>query len=666
MPDPILPKRFRFVRQLGEGGMGVVYEVLDEERQARVAVKTIRNLTAESISRFKREFRALADVHHPNVISLGELFSEGSDWFFSMELVEGDDFLSYVRPAEARWRAVAALSAATVTDDGRMAVAPTARFSSTPDAAVRFDEARLRSALQQLAGALAAIHAAGVVHRDIKPSNIRVTAGRLVLLDFGLAIDQAKDRSTVMNICGTPAYMAPEQAVSGPVGPEADWYSAGALLYEALTGEVPFEGAPLEVLTKKQSHTPAPPRALVPDVPIDLDALCVALLHFDPKARPTAETVQRALGASETAPHTSRSSLVDQSLFVGRVKELDDLRSAFRDTRGGTSVSVLVEGESGMGKSCLVRRFVTTLSAEEPELVVLAGRCYEREAVPYKALDGVVDALTHVLVREGDSLAKQILPTRPAPLAQLFPVLRRVAAVANATRGPAIVADPVELRSRAFAGLRELLTRLASERPCLVVIDDLQWADADSLALLTEVMRPPDEPPLLFVATVRVAHPDDDGAAAHKLAELRDFIGSALAGRARVIEMDRMPEEDARALTARLLERAPSVGHSADAIAQEAGGHPLFIDALVRHSAVAGSTSSNVRLEDALWARVASLAESPRRVMQILGCADHAGGSSGRRRRRSRRARTSRVPAPGGAPRQHHRRARDRHDRAVP
>ena len=87
--DVSLPKRFRVVRQLGEGGMGIVYEAFDEERGARVALKTVRDLNAESLARFKREFRALADVHHPNVVTLGELFSEGRDWFFSMELVEG-------------------------------------------------------------------------------------------------------------------------------------------------------------------------------------------------------------------------------------------------------------------------------------------------------------------------------------------------------------------------------------------------------------------------------------------------------------------------------------------------------------------------------------------------------------------------------------------------
>ena len=94
-----LPKRFRLLRPLGQGGMGVVYEALDQERGARVAVKTIRDASPAALARFKREFRAVADVQHPNLVSLGELVSEGDRWFFTMELVEGDDFLEYVRPA---------------------------------------------------------------------------------------------------------------------------------------------------------------------------------------------------------------------------------------------------------------------------------------------------------------------------------------------------------------------------------------------------------------------------------------------------------------------------------------------------------------------------------------------------------------------------------------
>jgi tetratricopeptide (TPR) repeat protein len=550
-----------------------------------------------------------------------------------MELIEGEDFLEHVRPTGLRRPAVKDPPAApSASNEVAVAVAPTLRVSPLDAPASTLDEGRLRAALLQLGGAIAALHAAGVVHRDIKPSNIRVTsAGRLVLLDFGLAIDATKDRSMTMSVYGTPAYMAPEQAMSGDVGPEADWYSVGVLLYEALTGVLPFDGSPLEIMMRKQSHTPAPPRTLVPELPVYLDALCVGLLQFDPKQRPTAASVLRSLGATETTASASRASTADQAPFVGREAELDALRAAFRDSRGAESVSVLVKGESGVGKSCLVRRFVTTLSLEEPELVVLAGRCYEREAVPYKALDGVVDALARVLAHEGGALAERILPRRPESLAQVFPVLRRVDVFANATRGPAAVADPVELRSRAFAAMREMLGRLAAARPCVVVIDDLQWADADSLALLAEIMRPPEEPAFLFVATVR-AVPPDASTATLKILDLLRFIGVALAGRARSIVMDRMPEQDARVLITRLLERNVAGARSAfglpagqaaaaaltETIAREAAGHPLFIDALVRHSALASEAFASSRLEDALWSHVASLAPGPRRVMQIL------------------------------------------------
>ena len=133
-------------------------------------------------------------------------------------------------------------------------------------------------------------------------------------------------------------------------------------------------------------------------------------------------------------------------------------------------------------------------------------------------------------------------------------------------------------------------------------------------------MRPPEEPQLLLVATVRAAPPNETSATLQAPGLHR--IRAALAGRARSIMMVRMPDEDAKTLTARLLEReAPGAARFADAIVREAAGHPLFIDALVRHSAVAGAATASMRLEDALWARVASLAPGPRQAMQMLAVA---------------------------------------------
>ena len=386
VPDDFAPQRFRLLRRLGEGGMGVVYEALDTERGARVALKTVRKLTAESLARFKREFRAVQDVHHPNLATFGELVSEGDRWFFTMELVEGKDFLQYVAregpafygdmPESPEPASTRALGYASTK---RIAIGPLERRP-------RFDEERLRAALAQLAQGLNALHDAGLVHRDIKASNIRVSLeGRVVLLDFGLVVAASTDGDTTeTNVVGTPEYMAPEQAASKPIGPAADWYSVGVLLHLVLTGTVPFAGAPLDVLLRKQQVEPPPPSKLADDIPRDLDELCTALLRFDPDARPTGPQILRALDVPETKLGRSHSQTANVP-FVGRAPELEALAAAYRDSRAH-AVSVLVRGESGVGKSQLVKRFVETLALEERELVVLAGRCYERETVPYKAL----------------------------------------------------------------------------------------------------------------------------------------------------------------------------------------------------------------------------------------------------------------------------------------
>jgi serine/threonine protein kinase len=609
------PKRFRIVRPLGEGGMGIVYEAFDEERGARVALKTVRNLTPDSLARFKREFRALADLHHPNLVSLGELVSEGDRWFFTMELVEGVDLLSYVRP-DAQATALEALTATVSMAGGEVALAPTAPFRRVqPDGAKAFDEQRLRSALAQLASALTAVHGAGMVHRDIKPANVRVTPqGRVVLLDFGLVADgSGRDihrPSTDLHMAGTPAYMAPEQATSRTPGPEADWYAVGVILFEALTGALPFDGSPLDMMMKKQVAEPPPPSAHVAGLPEELDVLCRALLRHDPGARPSGSKVLRVLGVAAGTTTHSHSSLTHAPPFVGRATEVAALEEAYAATRGGRAVTVLVEGESGVGKSCLVRHFVEALAAQSPDAAVLVGRCYEREAVPYKALDGVVDALARLLARATEAEAARVLPLRPAALVQVFPVLRRVGVFARATRDGAQALDPFEIRSRAFAALRAMLVRLADERPLIVVIDDLQWADADSFALLSEVLRPPEAPALLLVATQRPRAGDVQHDAAH-----------SLPGDVRTLPLLPLSDAEAQDLAAHLLARAELArGRSADDIAREAGGHPLFIDALVRHAAVVGENKAT-RLDDALWSRVAALEPSERAVVELLAVA---------------------------------------------
>src|SRR5262249_20051930 len=154
-----------------------------------------------------QEFRALADLNHPNLVRLGELFEDAGNWFFTMELIEGTDLLGWVRPGSP---ALPVASLAPSEDTLR-----TERFTATVTPAMMrdllFDEQRLRDSFRQLAVGLAALHEAGKVHRDVKPSNVLVTSeGRVVLLDFGLATEIAPaDRNSEVTVVGTAAYMAP-------------------------------------------------------------------------------------------------------------------------------------------------------------------------------------------------------------------------------------------------------------------------------------------------------------------------------------------------------------------------------------------------------------------------------------------------------------------------
>ncbi|MCA9679352.1 MAG: serine/threonine protein kinase, partial [Myxococcales bacterium] len=286
--------RLRVVRLLGEGGMGRVYEAFDRDLRLPVAIKMMRNPTPEGLLRLKTEFRALKDLSHPNLVKLGELFLDREHCFFSMELVDGVDFLDhvFVRASPRRRRG------GTTVSGSRPVVPPLEDDvwdADTMRLEVLYDEARLRAAIRQVAEGLDALHRAGKVHRDLKPGNVLITAdGRAVVLDLGLTVDVA-EAAHVGTIEGTVEYMAPEQAAGAAADPAADMYALGAVLYEALTGRPPYVGEPLQILRDKQRLDVIAPGAMFVGVPHDLEELCLALLRRDPAARPSARAVADGL-----------------------------------------------------------------------------------------------------------------------------------------------------------------------------------------------------------------------------------------------------------------------------------------------------------------------------------------------------------------------------------
>ena len=603
--------RFQIVRRLGAGGMGVVYEAFDRERRTRVALKTLLHLDADSLYRFKNEFRTLADIQHPNLVRLDELCCEDGRWFFTMELVDGVDFLAWVRPLDPQFTGRGA------SHGGPTMPIPTGGdtvqlvLPQLPQPTAKFDEPRLRAAFEQLAVGLDALHRAGKVHCDVKPSNVLVTPeGRVVVLDFGLATDIAQPlavRDSV--VVGTADYMAPEQAFGDRVGPEADWYAVGVVLYEALTGRVPVSGRAMEVIVQKQRGLTAAPGALVPSVPSDLDRICRDLLIVDPETRLSGQQLLLFLGVDPSNDAEPISQVTHGAPFVGRRRELEILRRAYDDSRKGRALTALVLGESGLGKSALVRRLLEQLEDEWPKPLVLAGRCYERESVPFKAFDGVVDALSRHLVSENAKDVLEMLPDDAGLTARLFPVLRRIPALAAGTPTVPQDPDPLALRTRAFAALRRLLARLSEREPLVVFIDDLQWADADSLALLAELMLPSEAPPILLIGTVRTG-----GELPPALAKSIESLPEV-----RRLELEGLDSKAAQELAAQLLGAGE---HRIPQITREAGGHPLFIQELCYYSAISGEgATARLRLDEALWARAAKLEGPARRLLELVAVA---------------------------------------------
>jgi eukaryotic-like serine/threonine-protein kinase len=577
--------------------MGVVYEAHDTARDMIVALKTLRTQDANLLYHFKNEFRSLADLSHRNLCTLYELLEADGRWFFTMELVSGCDITTWIRGGVGSARR-------EIGDGGTLLEFVAPEVVTRPiESASTYDESRLRDALVQLARGLDALHAAGKVHRDIKPSNILVSPeGRVVIMDFGLVADGARlaEFASARMIAGTPSYMAPEQGIPGAeVGTAADWYAIGVLLYELLTGRLPYTGATLQELIDAKR---TPPPRVAEAAPADLAELCERLLAPDPARRPDGAEVLARLGTAGAITAAPPSDV-----FVGRRAELGALHAALAASRHA-AVAVVVEGPSGLGKTALVRRFLDEIQGTAT--MILDGRCYAEETVPYKAFDGIVDALTRQLLTMDPARARQLVPPEAALAARLFPVLRRVPWFRDASEEPACSA--LELRTRAFAQLALVLARIATSQPLLVFVDDLQWADADSLLLLRELLHPTAAPRVAFVASVR----SGNEAGATAIAELDRFAADL-----RRIALAPLPADDAAQLVDHLLP-ASSPAHRDD-IAREAGGHPLFLAELAHH--VAGASIERgapmARLDEALWQRANRLEPDARRLLHVIAVA---------------------------------------------
>jgi len=588
-------REFILQRRLGAGGMGVVYAAFDQRWQERVALKTPRRSHLRDVERLKADFRLLADLAHPNLAAYYELFCADGQPFFTMELVDGLDFLSDLGGEHS----------------------PRATLQRPIDPTV---VERLMRTLPQLASGIAALHQHGIVHRDLKPSNILVeTGGRVVILDFGLASAIHRDAAEVnkrAEFAGTWSYMSPEQRAGKGVTAASDWYSFGVLIYVALFGCFPESSTTLCATTALRSAVNLRPQES------RLFALCLRLLDPDPAARPGAVEVLEFLSPdAQSLPADTATAL--PVTFVGREPQLSELMSAWQETGDPRLRLFLVHGRSGIGKSSLVRQFLLRARAHRADVLVLAGACTERELVPFGAFDGVVAAAVDFLV--GNSLVSPPSLDRLDlnALSQSFPAAARLMppTLDQPSDRPPETDDLVGVRRRALAAFVQLLKVLADTCETIVWIDDAQWG-ADDAAAVVKMLSAAVAMPRI---TIIVSYRDDSPRQSPMLQAVTE-----LAARSRCCELSVGPldDHDAQELAATALAKN-SAGTTPDgdpahqlarALAHESGGSPYLLLEMALGSRD-GRHDETATLDQHVRSRAAALPEEAQRLLEVLAIA---------------------------------------------
>jgi serine/threonine protein kinase/Flp pilus assembly protein TadD len=354
--------RYQIIEELGKGGMGKVYKVFDQEVQAKMALKLIKpevSADKNTIDRFRNELKIARDISHKNICRMYDLGREAGNYFITMEYVSGEDLRSFIRRS-------------------RQLVVGTAIFIA-----------------KQVCEGLAEAHRVGVVHRDLKPGNIMIDKdGNAKIMDFGIArAISAKGITGAGVMIGTPEYMSPEQVEGKEVDQRSDIYSLGIILYEMLTGQVPFEGdTAFTIGVKQKSEIPKDPRDLNSQIPQDLSRLILKCLEKDKGRRyQNADELKASLEKIEKGIPTAERPVPKRKTITSKPITLTISRKKFL-----VPLSILVAiALIGIGLwRFLPKRHVAPSPTGKPTLAIL----YFENISGDKILDPWKTALTELLI----------------------------------------------------------------------------------------------------------------------------------------------------------------------------------------------------------------------------------------------------------------------------
>lgn len=556
--------------KLGSGGMGDVYRAKDARLGREVAIKVLGANVAEDASRLarlQREARLLAQVNHPNIVTIYSIEESDGVHFITMELIDG----------------------ATLDD----AIAGEAMELD------QFFELAL-----QLVDAITTAHAKGITHRDLKPANVMIgNDGRVRVLDFGLAkttpLVSAADGATFVPdaaitgegvIVGTVAYMSPEQAEGKPVDQRSDIFSIGVLLHQMLTGKQPFTGdTPVGVLSSIIRDEPISVSEIRPQLPRHLGRILRRALEKDPARRYQSTldlrndladllheldsgeygppVVEQLAAMSDVTRKLYRTPMVARSDEAAQVMEMLDAAIA------GSGGMVMIGGEPGVGKTRLAWEIVER--AREREVVALVGHCYEREGSPPYG-PWVEIAETSAQITPAPTL-RTLLGDAAPEIAKLLPELRQQ----FSDIPEPLDLPPEESRRYLFKSFREFIERSAALRPLCLMLDDLHWADDSTLLLLQYLAPYLQSLPVLIIGTYRNVELEVGRPFA---GALRELVRERQTER---INLRRLADDGVREMIAALAGKEPDPALVA-AIHDATEGNPFFVEEVYRHLAEEG------------------------------------------------------------------------------
>lgn len=551
-------QRYRVSSLIGAGGMGAVFEAHDRERDLPVALKImLPGDDPSDLARFTREARLASSIAHPNIVRIYDYGRAGDgravQFYIAMELVAGPPL-------------------GKLLDVG---------LSSGTVCALAAD----------VLAALAHLHARGALHRDVKPDNVlieRDAKGRLrgKLSDFGIAalLDGESTRLTAEGmLLGTPAYMAPEQALPTPLPePSLDLYPVGVIIYRILAKKLPFVIEDMSGLYAKTADE-APPPDNLEQWPAGLWDVVARLLAKAPERRPTnaAEAIAalepfvgpaemdlerwRTLGGARPAGQHGVTGSGARPSIWGRERDLDRLQEVVGEVESGSGRVVVLEGDAGIGKSHLASALGLAL-AEQGRFIRLTAR--------FRASAGAVDALRsclegllgtsgHGASRVSEAIEEFLRRHGESDQLEQLDLLRLMRPSLFATP------PPEDYRTLAFALVIRVLRRLARRRPVLLLLDDIHKAGTEGAALLRQLLFETayEAFPLLVVATVRLGRHHE---LAQALARDRD------ASTATALVRHQLAPLPSDVLAEGLREAAGLSPEQARRAARRAGGNPLY------------------------------------------------------------------------------------------